>query len=358
MSLEKHNQPLYIKLIFSFLILFIFIGGLEMTLRIIDIDLYQKNQFFPINRDIDFPDVYKKDQNLFWRFHTNQTINSKAFSDITYNINSDGLRGKELTEKKGIRILALGNSCTFGWGVAKEHTWTTLLEQQLQTAFPNNNIDVINAGVPGYSSFQGMNYFKNELITKVEPDIVLMMFGWNDQWSAGKNITDAEQQMPNMLILGLQNIFSKMKFYQLFRKLILSTTEKQEVVALDKQSGKKRVSVLEFKNNLQSIIRAAKDNSITPVLMVPPVASVENYFKGQISKFHNQHARYQKQVINSAKYEDINYINHQPNFDLHNDLFDNPNDDPIHFNIKGQKVFSESIETVLIPLLQIEDKSN
>ncbi len=57
------------------------------------------------------------------------------------------------------------------------------------------------------------------------------------------------------------------------------------------------------------------------------------------------------QLTVSAKYEDIHYINHQPNFDLYNDLFDNPNDDPIHFNIKGQKVFAETIETVLIPLI-------
>ncbi len=350
-ELRKTLSAVIQKIIFSFLILFIFIGGIEITLRVIDIDLYQKNQFFHVNRDIDFPDVYKKDQNLFWKFRTSQTINSKAFSDITYHINSDDFRGKELTDKKGLRILALGNSCTFGWGVDQKYIWTTLLEQKLRTTFPNKNIEIINAGVPGYSSFQGMNYFKNELIEKVQPDIVLIMFGWNDQWAAGKNISDAEQQMPNMIILGLQNLFSKFKFYQFFRKIILSTTEKQKTVPLDKQSGKKRVSVAEFNDNLKSIIRAAKEKSIIPILMVPPVASVENYFKGKISKFHNQHKRYQDQIINSAKYEDIHYINHQPNFDLYNDLFDNPNDDPIHFNIKGQKVFTETIETVLIPLI-------
>ena len=37
---------------------------------------------------------------------------------------------------------------------------------------------------------------------------------------------------------------------------------------------------------------------------------------------------------------------------LHNDLFDNPNDDPIHFNNKGQKVFTESIESAIIPLIK------
>ncbi len=352
MTQDKHHQPLYMKIIFSLFILIIFVGSIETVLFFANIDLYEKNQFFPINRDIDFPEVYEKYPDLFWRFRTNQIIDSKSFSDIIYHINDDGLRGKELTKKKGLRILALGNSCTFGWGVADNYIWTTVLEKKLQSTFPEKKIDIINGGVPGYSSFQGMNYFKQELIEKVKPDIVLVMFGWNDQWTAGKNITDAEQQMPNFIILVLQNFFSKMKFYQLFRKIILSTTETKEVVALDKQSGKRRVSIKEFKNNLRAISRTAKEHSITTILMVPPVASVENYFKGQVSKFHNQHLRYQEQVINSAKYEDIQFINHQPHFDLYNDLFDNPNDDPIHFNIKGQTVFSESIEEVLIPLIQ------
>ena len=351
MHTEKHTQPIYLKLIFSALMLFIFIGGTELTLQLVDIDFYQKNQFFPVNRDIDFPEVYKKDQNLFWRFRSDLTINSKTFSDITYTINADGLRGKELTKKKGLRVLALGNSCTFGWGVDQKYIWTTLLEQKLQTSFPDKNIDIINAGVPGYSSFQGMNYFNNELLDKIKPDIILVMFGWNDQRPAGKNITDAEQQMPNMLILGLQNIFSKMKFYQFFRKFILSTTETQEIVRLDKQSGKKRVSLAELQSNLKSIVRNAKEHSIIPILMVPPVASIENYFPGRISNFHLQHSRYQTQIINTAKYENITYIDHQPSFDLYNDLFKFPEDDPIHFNIKGQKIFSGAIEKILLPLI-------
>lgn len=347
-----YKQPLLLKIVFSLIVLLVFVGAFESVLSFVNIDLYEKNQFFPINRDIDFPEVYKKDKNLFWRFRPNQTINSRAFSDITYKINSDGFRGVELSNNKvDIKILALGNSCTFGWGVAQNNVWTTLLEQQLQTSMPSKKIEVINAGVPGYSSFQGKNYFINELIEKIQPDIVLIMFGWNDQWPAGKNIADAEQKLPNSIVLGVQNKLSKMKMYQFWRKVILSTTEKQETVPLDKQAGKRRVSLVEFRENLQEIIRAAKANNITPILMVPPVASVENYFPGKTSRLHAQHYRYQNQIINTAKYENILVIDHQPIFNQYNDLYDNPNDDPIHFNIKGNYIFSKTILNNLFPVV-------
>ena len=332
--------------------LFIFIGGIEAVLRLAEIDLYKKNQFFPINRDIDFPEVYKKDQNLFWRFRTDQLIDSKSFSNITYRINSDGMRGDEiLNEKKGLRILAIGNSCTFGWGVRQEEIWTTKLKNELSKTIPNKNIEIINCGVPGYSSHQGRKYFEQELL-KYKPDIILVMFGWNDQWTAGKNISDAEQEAPNIIIISLQNIFSKLKIYQLFRKIILSTTEKEQVIPLDQVTGKRRVSQKEFFLNLRSIVKTAKENSITAILMVPPVASIENYFPEKTSRFHKNHLSYQQQVISAAKYEDILFVDHQLTFDKYDDLFSNPSDDPIHFNSKGHSVFTDAVKETLIPIIQ------
>src|SRR5262245_22298011 len=67
----------------------------EITIRIIDPDLTYKNQFFPLNRDIDFTEVYQNDARLFWRFRPQHTITSRQFSDISYTINSRGMRNSE-----------------------------------------------------------------------------------------------------------------------------------------------------------------------------------------------------------------------------------------------------------------------
>lgn len=351
MPVQTHKQPLYLKLIFSLSILIVFIGCFEVLLRIVDPDLYQKNQFFPLNRDIDFPDVYKKDQHLFWRFRPNQIIDSKAFSDITYHINSDGMRGDEINKtKEGLRIIALGNSCTFGWGVRHEKIWTTLVQYQLQSQL-GTPVEVINCGVPGYSSFQGKLYFENELL-KYNPDIVLVMFGWNDQWTAGKGISDAEQEPPNILIITTQNLLSKLKVYQFFRKIFLSMTEKEEKISPDNMTGKRRVSRSEFENNLRSIVRTAKEHNIIPVLLVPPVASLQNYHLGSASRFHQQHKSYQDKVKTAAKYEDVTCIDEQIPFDRYNNLFTNPANDPIHFNANGHAVFAKTVVDTLLPIIE------
>ena len=64
--------------------------------------------------------------------------NSSAFlMGVPVSINSHGLRDREYSEQKpqGVyRILMLGDSTTFGWGVSEEHTVAKILERQLGQA--------------------------------------------------------------------------------------------------------------------------------------------------------------------------------------------------------------------------------
>ncbi len=106
------------KLIASVLSLVVFILVSEGMLRLLDLDLYSKGKTFPLNRDIDFPEIYQKDADLFWRFRPDFDTESKQFSYLSYHINSSGMRGTDIAEKgDAYRILALGNSCTCGWGI-------------------------------------------------------------------------------------------------------------------------------------------------------------------------------------------------------------------------------------------------
>ena len=65
--------------------------------------------------------------------------------------NSWGLRGPEVsTDTLTRRVLVLGDSYTFGWGVDDEAGFVRLLETELQ----GTRIEFINGGLPGYSIFQ------------------------------------------------------------------------------------------------------------------------------------------------------------------------------------------------------------
>jgi hypothetical protein len=66
--------------------------------------------------------------------------------------NSVGLRDRNYPRAPGPgtkRILALGDSQTFGNGLGLEETWPKQLEQELRRASPQIDWQVLNAGIPG-----------------------------------------------------------------------------------------------------------------------------------------------------------------------------------------------------------------
>ena len=345
------------KLIASVLSLVVFILVSEGMLRLLDIDLYSKSKTFPLNRDIDFPEIYQKDADLFWRFRPDFDTKSEQFSYLSYHINSTGMRGEDVADKgDAYRILALGNSCTFGWGIEYGSTYCCQLQKILSAKYPSKKIEVINAGVPGYSSHQGKIYFANELLA-LKPDMVLIMFGWNDQWPAGKGICDDDQRMPSAFVLGLQNLASRTKLYQLARKVAISLADRGEAPMLDDISGMQRVSPDCFCNNLKEIVKTAKAHNIKPVLLIPPVACLKNYFTGSISDFHRRHARYQAEIKRAAEYTFTDYIDLQEAFDAYRDLFDDAQADPVHFNRQGHLITANAIAEKVLPILQTDSAS-
>jgi len=104
---------------------------------------------------------------------------------VDVRINSQGLRGKEypVTKPPGtFRILVLGDSMTFGWGVPEEDTYPARLEASLNqshTAARCKRFEVLNSGVGNYNSVQEITYFK-ELGKDWHPDLVILSFFIND----------------------------------------------------------------------------------------------------------------------------------------------------------------------------------
>lgn len=104
------------------------------------------------------------------------------------DVNSLGFRGPEIQVPKPpgtFRIFALGESTTFGWKGIRSHeeAWPALLEAKLRAAHPGRLIEVVNAGVPGYTSIeQRINLMLR--ISRLQPDAILLYHGNNDlNWS-------------------------------------------------------------------------------------------------------------------------------------------------------------------------------
>jgi lysophospholipase L1-like esterase len=94
--------------------------------------------------------------------------------------NSLGLRGPEVGKKPEdeFRILSLGESSTFGWRLQEHQTYSFVLERRLGRT-DGRRVRVVNAGVPAYTSFQGLIYLRYRGMD-LAPDAVLVYFGAND----------------------------------------------------------------------------------------------------------------------------------------------------------------------------------
>ena len=116
---------------------------------------------------------YLFDPVLGWRNVPNYRANTFGHP---MSINSRGLRDREYPYEKPSntkRILVLGDSFTWGYGVGDQDIFTEDLERRLAEA--DGDWEVINAGVSGWGTDQEYLFLKTEGL-KYSPDIVILAF--------------------------------------------------------------------------------------------------------------------------------------------------------------------------------------
>lgn len=105
------------------------------------------------------------------------TLHVEGHPDYAYDIQTISLgfgEGGFRDDGIGAQVyaVAVGDSFTFGDGVALDNTWVYRLEEAVGG-------DVVNTGVPGYSSIQNMRNLAAYGL-QLEPEVVLWAFSGND----------------------------------------------------------------------------------------------------------------------------------------------------------------------------------
>ena len=117
------------------------------------------------------------------RVHSSNIVTHHTTPDyrIKVQTNSLGIRGdKEITFTKPanvFRVLLLGDSFTFGYGVDVEQTYGALIESTLREK--GINAEVINLGVSGFGTAEEL-VMLNKRGLKFDPDLVIVGFCRND----------------------------------------------------------------------------------------------------------------------------------------------------------------------------------
>jgi hypothetical protein len=112
-----------------------------------------------------------KDDNLRWRFSHEEGRNSL------------GLKNKEITKKEArhFRILFLGDSLIWTGETSSGELYTQVVERNLndEPSLTAKQFEIINAGIPGYTTYQELEFLKTYGF-EMEPDLVVLGFVFND----------------------------------------------------------------------------------------------------------------------------------------------------------------------------------
>ena len=120
---------------------------------------------------------YLYDHRLGWR---NIPHWSSRTGGAFLTINSKGLRDQESSYDKPshvTRILVLGDSYAWGYGVSNDEIFTEVMEREYLA--DGQNIEVINAGVSGWGTDQEYLFWIDEGY-KYDPDVVVLAFFLNN----------------------------------------------------------------------------------------------------------------------------------------------------------------------------------
>ncbi|MET0152625.1 MAG: SGNH/GDSL hydrolase family protein [Candidatus Binatia bacterium] len=156
-------------------------GGLLLGLGVGEI-LFRLVPFERVKYEVRYGHYSGNEVGRFLEYDPILTFRNRRSTSIPQTgvrINAFGLRGPDVsaTKRAGvIRVLCLGDSCTFG----SLHPYPEMLQAILDERAPGR-FEVLNGGVIGYTSVHGLEWFEREL-GRLSPDVVTLYYGWNDMW--------------------------------------------------------------------------------------------------------------------------------------------------------------------------------
>jgi len=214
----------------------------------------------------------------------------------TVTFNSAGFRDDEFPATKSpgtIRIVALGDSWTFGHNVDPEQGYPKRLSALLRADFPDKKIEVLNLGMLAYTSHEGLKLLQRKALP-FQPDIVLIGYsmndasipGWHDKdvfvpkpkrFSLRRFITENSEIYKLAVYLGQLNKFKSVTMGDTVKAVSNPqdnflyeswvSAEALEAKDYERLEAKVRVPPADYERNIREMIRLVREHGATPVLL-------------------------------------------------------------------------------------------
>lgn len=275
------------------------------------------------------------DDKLFWRHAGGPP-----------GVNSWGFRGKEVQvpKPKGTyRILFLGDSCT-------EQGYPYMVEERLNEKFKCRDVrfESVVLAIAGFSSYQGK--VAAELYgTKVDPDLIIVFFGWNDQWLACGSV-DSQK------VVSVPNGLRDDLVVWTYRRLRLLQFANWALTKALSASGPKldqvRVPADHYRENLIKMKTVLETKNRPLVYMTAPTAyyrlGVPAYitkkgFASDAQSAISLHKHYNGIVRDVAAQEGAYLLDLETQMDSVPDIRSIFTEDNIHFTHAGMSVVADSL---------------
>jgi len=296
-------------------------------------------------------EIYAPDEQLYWRLKPDQDCYTKVGRKPVH-INSHGTRGAEFVEAKPvntIRILSLGDSRTFGWGLTEDETYSARLGKLLQEKLgPGRHVEVINAGVNAWSYPQMLVYFRERGL-KFQPDVVVL--GEANLWTQFSEHNSPEFARAFMRRVWLKNFlrhfamyhyFVEIKlehFYQQHRAKFIPVDPKQDQLFKEQQQADPDAV---FRDAMLSICQLAKTNGVQPVLLSMPIAGDWTLTNTPVP------VRCKREV---SKRLEVPLVDVTPDIQPEgNGLYLEA--DPVHFDARGNEIIGRRLFETVSPLIK------
>jgi lysophospholipase L1-like esterase len=219
------------------------------------------------------PRLFEFDPLLFWRLKAD--VPPMIWNQTLVSTNARGLRHPRPIGPKAagvFRVVCLGDSVTFGFRVplalddetahaSDDRPYPRLLETLLTR--PDRPVEVIAMAVPGYSSHQGRAWAERDL-RGLEPDLVIVCFGWNDVSAMPRPDVDA---MKTGWLHVAARAFTARSQAALH---VLQALRRPHAAADQRSKPVPRVSQDGYVANIRAIVAAASRTS-APTLVLAPV---------------------------------------------------------------------------------------